>query len=109
MARGKIEIRHNDLIDLLFEANDSEFERTYVEAVLKGADAVDVAYYEELIQDRKERLKKAGDLVEEEEVRMCDQCGTFVTFNDARCPDCRTFIQWDLLEPMSKEEMEQYR
>lgn len=110
MARGKIEISHNDLIDLLFEANDREFERAYVEAVLKGADADDTAYYEELINDRKERLKKAGDLVEEDEVRECAECGALITYSDdRRCPECGVFFQWHLLEPVTKKELEEYR
>ena len=58
MARGKIEIRHADLIDLLMESADSEFDREYVEAVVRYANRDDLAYYKELIEDREVKLRE---------------------------------------------------
>ena len=65
--RGKIELRHDDLIDLLFEADDREFEKTYIEAVIKSAEPHEITYYKELVEAREAQLIEAGDLTKDEE------------------------------------------
>ena len=66
MARGRIEIRYTDLVDLLMESADSEFDREYFEAAISSADLNDLAYYKELIEEREARLAKTESVTEGE-------------------------------------------
>lgn len=66
MARGKIEIGHTDLVDLLIESADWEFDRKYFEAVIANADRDEIEYYKELIEERGARLAKTESITEGE-------------------------------------------
>ena len=65
MARGKIEIGYTDLVDLLMESADWEFDREYFEAVIANANRDDLAYYRELIEEREARLTKTESIIDQ--------------------------------------------
>ena len=75
MARGKIEIGHTDLVDLLIESADWEFDRKYFEAVIANADRDEIEYYKELIEEREARLTKTEPITEE---RLRSECESII-------------------------------
>ena len=70
---GKIEIRHGDLVDLLLEADDREFDKVYLEEIIKHSERDDLAYYKELIEDRETKLAEREEQLKMTETKLAER------------------------------------